>query len=82
MRAARSIKVPQLQLQAPGNDWYGVADQDSAPSYEIAFLNRVSTPRTKTVVSGTVDGTTIVVDLDFAIFPTGGWEGINRNAGV
>lgn len=81
LRAARAIKVPQLALQAPGNDWYGVADQDSAPSYEIAFLNRVSTPRTKTIVSGTVDGTTIVVDLDFAIFPTGGWEGINRNAG-
>ncbi len=51
---------------------------DSAP----VFLNRVSTPRTKTIVSGTVDGTTIVVDLDFAIFPTGGWEGVNRNAGV
>ncbi|MEE9609538.1 MAG: hypothetical protein V3U03_17510 [Myxococcota bacterium] len=82
VRAARSIKVPQLQLQAAGNDWYGVADQVAAPSYEIAFLNRVSTPRTKTIVSGTVDGTTIVVDLDFAIFPTGGWEGVNRNAGV
>lgn len=82
LRAARAIKVPQLSLLAPGNDWYGVADQDSAPSYEIAFLNRVSTPRTKTIISGTVDGTTIVVDLDFAIFPTGGWEGINRNAGA
>ena len=79
--APRAIKVPQLVLQAT-TEWYGVADQNAAPSYEVAFLNGVETPRTRTVVGTTVDGTTIVVDNDFGIFPTGGWQGINRNAGV
>lgn len=79
--AAVAIKVPQLALQA-STDWYGVADQNAAPSYEVAFLNGIQTPRTKAIVGTTVDGTTIVVDLDFGIFPTGGWQGINRNAGA
>ena len=79
--AAVAIKVPQLALQA-STDWYGVADQNMAPSYEVAFLNGVETPRTKTIVGTTIDGVTIVVDMDFGIFPTGGHQGINRNAGA
>jgi hypothetical protein len=79
--AARAIKVPQLALLAT-TDWYGVSNQDLSPSYEVAFLNGVQTPRTKTVVGTTVDGTTVVVDMDYGIFPTGGWQGINRNAGA
>lgn len=80
--AARAVKVPQLALQGDNVSWYGVADQNAAPSYEVAFLNGVETPRTKSIVGTTVDGTTIVVDMDFGIFPTGGHQGINRNAGV
>ena len=78
---ANAVAVAQLQLQAT-TDWYGVSDQGLSPRYEVAFLNRNQNPRTKIVVGGTVDGTTVVVDLDFAIFPTGGWQGINRNAGA
>lgn len=81
-RNAQTIKVPQLALQGNGIEWYAVADQSAAPSYEVAFLNGQRVPRTKTVVGTTVDGVTIVVDHDFAIHPTGGWEGINRNAGA
>lgn len=81
LRAATAIDVPTLGVMGE-NDWYGVADQRIAPSYEVAFLNGVRTPRTKQVIGTTVDGTRIVVDLDWAIFPTGGWEGINRNAGA
>jgi hypothetical protein len=78
---AQAIAVPQLINQGATTAWYGVADQGLAPSYEVGFLNGNQTPRIQAVIGTTVDGTTIVVDLDFAIFPTGGWQGIHRNPG-
>ncbi len=56
--------------------------QNLAPSYEVGFLNGQRTPRTNIVNHPTVDGTTIIVASDFAVFPTGGWQGIYRNPGA
>lgn len=80
LAAAEAIPVPQLALQAT-TDWYGVADQAQAPSMEVGFIGGIQTPRVVVVQGGTVDGTTVVIDLDYGIFPTGGWQGISRNPG-
>ena len=78
---ARVIKIAQLVNQGATTDWYAIAPQVLAPSYEVAFLNGNRTPRVETLRHTTVDGTTIVVSSDYGIFPTGGWQGIWRNAG-
>lgn len=75
------IYVPQLELLAP-NAYYFVADQSLAPTCEVAFLNGIDQPRTTTKTGTLVDGTTVVVDLDWGIAFTGGYEGIYRHPGA
>ena len=76
------IKVPCMTALGVSNDWYAAADQALAPSYEVGFLRGNRTPRIQIQNVPTVDGTTVVVDLDYAAFPTGGWQGIYRNPGA
>ena len=80
--AATVLKVAQLVNQGATVDWYAVAPQALAPSYEVAFLNGMRQPTVVQRQHSTVDGTTVVVSSDYAVFPTGGWQGIWRNAGV
>ncbi len=83
IRAIDPIPVPQLDiLLGANNDWYGVAPQTLAPSYEVAFLRGNRTPRTTRVVGTTVEGVRLIVRNDWGIFPTGGWQGVYRNAGA
>lgn len=82
LKDAIVLKVAQFVNAGVTTDWYAVAPQVLAPSYEVAFLNGNRTPRTETVNHPTVDGTTIVVSSDYDIHPTGGWQGIWKNAGV
>lgn len=74
------LYVPQLELLKP-YAYYFVASPATAPTCEVAFLDGIQTPRTTRKDGTLIDGTTIVVDLDWGIAFTGGYEGIYKNDG-
>lgn len=81
IRNLELIEVPYLSLKYP-NQWDLVADQNSFPSMEVAFLDGVNRPEITTKEGHTVDGVRVVIKLYGNAAYTGGFEAVQRNAGA
>ena len=78
--AAQVITDPRLDAVS-AKSWYLLADQNDAPTVEVAFLDGVDTPYLESQQGFTVDGIQWKVRLDYGVAATD-FRGALKNAGV